>query len=285
MAARSVWTGTLSLGIVNVGVKMYKATDEPNSETGLRQLHATCNHPINEKKFCFHCNADVAATDLAKGFPNADGTFTVLTKEDIDSIKPDTADVIAVETFVDADRIDPLYIDKSYFLAPDKGQQEAYVLLHAAMVEKHKVAQSRLSIYGREHIVIIRPLGAGFVLQLMRSKNEVRALDALPTYVAPGAVAVNPAMLVIANQLVDSYSGDFDVTEYEDGYVKDFKALIASKQTGTVLASKTAAPVAPKTDLMSALKASLNASAAKAVKTPVVVKATKVTKAKKAKAA
>jgi DNA end-binding protein Ku len=284
MAARSVWTGTLSFGLVSFGVKAYKATDEPNAETSLRQLHRSCNHPINQVTRCLHCNTDVPYSDIAKGFENPDKTFTVLSKDELDSIKPATADVIAIETFVPADSIDPLYIDASYFLAPEKGQAEAYALIHAAMVEKGKVAQSRLTIYGREHIVILRPLGSGFVLQLMRSKNEVRDMSVLPTYVAPGAVVLNPAMLALAGQVVDTYTGTFDVTEYEDAYVKDFKSLVASKQSGTPLAPKTAAPVAPKTDLMAALKASLSANAAKSTKTP-VVKATVAPKAKKAKAA
>lgn len=285
MSVRSIWTGTLSFGLVSFGVKAYKATDEPNAETSMRQLHNACAHPINQKTVCFHCDpagATVPYSDIVKGVEQ-DGAFIVLSKEELDSIKPESSESIAVEAFIDAVSIDPLYVANSYFLAAEKGQQEAFVLMQAAMVEKGKVAQARMTIYGREHIVTIRPMGSGLVLQLMRSKNEVREMDNLPTYIAPGAVAVKPEMLALANGVVDMLSTAApDYTEYEDAYVTDFKALVASKASGVALPVKVVKASAPKGDLMAALKASLAAAAVptKKVKATVAVKpATKLKKA------
>jgi DNA end-binding protein Ku len=281
MAARSIWTGTLSFGLVSFGVKAYKATDEPNAETSMHQFHGACSHPINQKTFCAHCNADVAYSDIVKGV-NINGSVVTLTKAELDSIKPETADAIVVEGFIPAATIDPLYVDASYFLAPEKGQSEAFVLMHAAMVEQKVAAQARLTIYGRERIVTIRTAGSGLVLQLMRSKNEVRDMANLPTYVAPGAVTVKADMLALANQVIGTMTAAVpDYTEYEDSYAADWKALVASKSSGTPLPVKTATPKAPTGDLMEQLKASLSKAAPKAMKTAKPV----VAKAKKAKAA
>jgi DNA end-binding protein Ku len=285
MSARSIWTGTLSFGLVSFGVKAYKATDEANAETAMHQFHGACSHPINQKTVCLHCNADVAYSDIVKGI-TVGTTVVLLTKDELDSIKPATADAIVVEGFIPATTIDPLYVDASYFLAPEKGQQEAFVLMHAAMVEQGKAAQARLTIYGRERIVTIRTAGSGLVLQLMRSKNEVRDMADLPTYIAPGAVTVKAEMLALANQVIGSMTVAVpDYTAYEDGYAADWKALVASKSGGAALPVKTATAKAPAGDLMEQLKASLSKAAPKVVKTPKALPVAKATKAKKAKAA
>ena len=284
MSVRSIWTGTLSFGLVSFGVKAYKATDEPSAETGMRQLHNACSHPINQKTVCFHCDpagANVPYSDIVKGVEQG-ANFVILSKEELDSIKPESSESIAVEGFIPVNSIDPLYVANSYFLAAEKGQQEAFVLMHAAMVEQGKAAQARMTIYGREHIVTVRPMGSGLVLQLMRSKNEVRGMENLPTYIAPGAVSVKPEMLALANQVIGSMTADVpDYTEYEDAYVADFKALVASKASGEALPVKPAKAAAPKADLMAALKASLAASAPKPVK-KVKASAEKPAKLKKA---
>jgi DNA end-binding protein Ku len=118
MSVRSIWTGTLSFGLVSFGVKAHKATDE--AKTGMHQFHS-CGHPINQKNVCVKCNTDVAYSDIVKGV-TVNGATVLLTKDELDAIKPETADSIAVEGFVPLDSIDPLYVDASYFLAPEKGQ-------------------------------------------------------------------------------------------------------------------------------------------------------------------
>ena len=133
MAVRSIWAGTLSVGLVSVGIKAYKATDEPNSETSMHQFHSACKHRINEKTICKHCNVDVASSDIVKGVETATGVV-ILTKEEIDAIKPASSTTMVVESFIDVNSIDPLYVGVSYFRAPDEGRAQAYVILHAAMV-------------------------------------------------------------------------------------------------------------------------------------------------------
>jgi DNA end-binding protein Ku len=280
MSVRSIWSGTLSFGLVSFGVRAYKATDEATAETSMHQYHGACSHIVNQKLFCSHCNTDVAYSNIVKGVEVGDKIVT-LTKDELDAIKPDTAESITVEGFIPADSIDPLYVDASYFLAPENRQAEAFVLMHAAMVEQKKAAQARITIYGRERIVTIRTAGSGLVLQLMRSKNEVRDMSEIPTYVAPGAVTVKPEMLALANQVIGSMTVTVpDYTEYEDGYAADWKALVASKVNGTALPVKATKTVAPAGDLMSALKASLAKTPVKATKKvkAVVAKAPKVTK-------
>jgi DNA end-binding protein Ku len=283
MAARSIWKGNLSFGLVSFPVKLYKATDDANTETAMRMLHGVCNHPINEKKVCAHCATDVAYGDVVKGVEQADGTFVVLTKDELDSIKPATGESIAIEHFIDANSIDPLYVDASYFLAPDKGAAEGFATMHLAMRDKGAAGQARFTIYGRERIVTLRPLAGGFVLQLMRSKEQVRDIAVLPTYIAPGAVTVNPDMLALAGQVIDGMrAGAPDYTDYEDSYVAEFKALVNAKATGAALPVKASAPAPKAVDLMAALKASLAKGATAPTKAVKAAKPVKPAKAKKA---
>lgn len=284
MSAHAIWTGRLSVGLVTVGVKAYKSCDEPDAETSLRQLHNACSTPINQKRHCEKCNVEIPYADIVKGYENPDGSFVVLTADELKAIKAPSTDTIAVTEFVPVADIDPIYVSATYYLTPDKGQTNGYATLAAAMTKKRVAAQGRLSIYGREHNVTVRPFGAGLVLQLMRTVTEIRDARELPNAIAPGAVTVDPAQVKLAEQLLDMYAGKFDATDYEDEYLKAFKALVDAKKQGAVPFVAPAAKVAPATpDLMSALKASLDAAsrtkAPKVAKKPVEKTAAKKRKA------
>jgi DNA end-binding protein Ku len=263
MSARSIWKGVLNFSLVSVPVKLYKATDEKGKETSCRTLHAACNHPINEKTICTHCNTDVAAGDTVKGVVGPDGAFIVLTKDEIDGIKAQSSDTLAIETFVPlAEASDPLWVENSYYLTPDgKAATKAFATLRAGLLETQTAGQARITINGREQSALVVPNANGLTVRLMRSKSLVRDASELPAAFEPSAVTVDPAEAALLKQIIGTLSAPFDKNDYEDGYVKAFKALVESKTTGVPVAATTTATVqAAGADLMAALKASLNSA-------------------------
>lgn len=269
MSARSIWAGTLSIGLVNVPVKAYKATDEKEDALKMRLLHRGCSKTVNQTMHCSTCNKSVDWADIVKGVAQEDGTFVPLTKEELDTIRPEKSDAIVVERFVPKEQVvDSLWIETTYYLVPDgKAALSGFATMLAAMEKTGRAAQGMLTIYGREHVVSILPSGSILKLQLMRTKALVRDSSELPNYVAPNAIKVDATQLKLAEQLVASLADDFDPTDYEDSYVEDFEKLVAAKKAGTAAPSK-AAKTAPAAsgDLMSALKASLDTKLPKVAK-------------------
>lgn len=270
MSARSIWKGTLSFSLVHVPVKLYKATDEKSKETACRTLHSTCKHPINEKTICAHCNVDVPATDTVKGVLNTDGTYTVLTKEDIDGIKAPSSDALAIETFVPLTEVsDPLWVENSYYLTPDgKQATKAFATLRTGLLETKMAGQARITIYGREQSAIVVPNETGLTVRLMRSNSLVRDASELPAAFDPKAVSVDAADLGLLKQIIARDAAPFDKNDYEDDYVKAFKSLVAAKATGTAVPVVAQSVQAAGVDLMAALKASLSAAKLPTAKAP-----------------
>lgn len=250
-------------------VKLYKATDEPGSETKMNEIHRTCSCQVNRKNVCLTCGVDVPPSDVLKGVP-ANGGFVVLTPEEIAGIKPASSASLDIETFVPEDSIDPLFVTSSYYLSPDGDvAQRSFATVAAGLRETGTVGQGRFTIYGRESTVTLRAVDNGLVVQLMRSANEVRSQEDLPGYMAPGAVVTVPAEVSIMKQLIQMNAGTFDPTEYKDEYAEDFKALVAAKLSGTAVPPKAATTIPmASTNLMSALKASLASHAPAPKRTP-----------------
>src|SRR5579885_42017 len=157
MSARAIWKGTLSFGLATMPVKVYKATDDPGDATATRMLHKDCNTPINQKYHCEKCAKDLGYHDTHKGVDNGDGTFVVLTKDELDSIKPESSDVVARTSFVPASSINSIYVRDTYYVTPDgKAAQDAYALLVSLCAEGF-AGQGSWTYSGREHNVIVRP--------------------------------------------------------------------------------------------------------------------------------
>ena len=262
MSAHAIWTGALSFGLVTIPCKAYKATDEPNAETSLNELHNCGNGkyaPANRKQHCLACAKDILASDIVKGIKQADGSYVIISKDELATIKPSSSDTIVVESYVKINTIDSLYVRDTWYLTASTGAaKEAYATMAAAMLAEGTAAQGRWTVYGRSHNVIIRPFGSVFAIQQMRSVNEVREAEELPGFQAAKSITINPASLKMARMMVTNSLAEFDATEYEDEYVADFKALVAAKVSGKVIAGAPAAKVVmPTADLMAALTASL----------------------------
>lgn len=284
MAARSIWKGALSVGLVQVGVAAYKATDDATDATRKKWLHAGCLTPIGQKKTCVTCGvAELALSDIVDGVEQADGRFVLVTKDEIAAIKAPSSDTIAVEAFVPAADIDAIYIASTYYVGPST-PTPAFALLREAMRARGVVMTGRVSLYGREHQVALRPLGQVLAMHLLRTDEDVRATEEIPGF-ANLSAPVDPAQLALADQLLALYAGTFDPMAYEDQYVKAFHALVAAKAAGTpVPVVPTTAQPAPM-DVMEALKRSLAAVPATVVKIPKATKAKAAKPGKKAQAA
>lgn len=282
--AKSIWAGSLALGLVNIALKAYKATDDPSSETATRQLHGACNTPVNQKRVCPTCDVEVPFDQLVKGVEIADGKFVILTDEDVKAIRAESSETIAIERTVPIGAVDSLYIDSTYYLAPDgKGAAASFVMLREALAQKGKMAIGHLAIYGREHLVGIRPIGQLLAMQMLRSHDEVRNIEEVPGLTLVPST-VDKAQVALAGQLLDMYAGDFDPTAHEDSYVVAFKALVEAKTNGTAAPAAASKPMAQVVDIMEALKASLATGKNVKAKAPKakMAKASDKVKAKKA---
>ena len=272
IANRATWTGVLGFGLVNLTVKTLKATEEEKVE--LNQVHH-CNSdktgmtPIYTQlkragMSCPTCNETVEGTNILKGYQYAKGEFAIISDDEKKGCSVNSDKRMTVEKFVKMTSIDPIYFADAEYLVPDKGFEETFSTLRAAMVGRGVVAIAQTAQRGREQTVVIRPYGTnGMVVHYMYFDNEVRSCDKWQT------VAVDDKKVELAAMLIDMLSGDFDATDYEDSFTRSFKGLINDKIMG-----RTPAPVAlpapavtSPVDVMAMLQASLNQ--------PVAVKAKK----------
>jgi DNA end-binding protein Ku len=257
--ARSIWTGTISFGLVTVPVKLYSAVNRKTVR--FHQLHATTGMRIQQKRVDPQTGEEVPYDEIVKGYEIAPDRYVVIAPEELEALDPKKTKTIDIEDFVDLGDIDPIFYDHPYYLAPGPGGAKPYRLLLEAMRETSKVAVARVVIRQKENLVAIRPMGDVLGMTTMIFADEVvdpEKLDDLPD---PDEVKTTERELDIAKQLVESLSGRFEPDKYHDSYREDVLALIERKAAGEEIAVQPPREEdqAPVPDLMSALKASLDA--------------------------
>lgn len=261
MAPRSIWSGALSFGLVNVPVKLYPATR--SKDVRFNQLHAADGARIKQKRVCGLDGAEVPAEEIVKGYEIAPDQYVTITQAELDSVAPKASRLIEIEEFVDLADIDPLFYESSYYLVPEKTAAKPYALLHRAMAEEQKVAIGRVVLRSKEYLTAIRPLGETLTMATMRFADEIVPRDQLEGL--PGAdQAAAERELAMARQLVQSLSAPFEPAKYTDSYREALLAMIERKAEGHEITEQPEAPAAPKAvDLMAALEASLAAAKAR----------------------
>jgi DNA end-binding protein Ku len=257
--ARSIWTGTISFGLVTVPVKLYSAVNRKTVR--FHQLHATTGVRIQQKRVDPQTGEEVPYDEIVKGYEIAPDRYVVIAPEELEALDPKKTKTIDIEDFVDLGDIDPIFYDHPYYLAPGPGGAKPYRLLLEAMRETSKVAVARVVIRQKENLVAIRPMGDVLGMTTMIFADEVvdpEKLDDLPD---PDEVKTTERELDIAKQLVESLSGRFEPDKYHDSYREDVLALNERKAAGEEIAVQPPREEdqAPVPDLMSALKASLDA--------------------------
>jgi len=256
---RSIWSGAISFGLVNVPVKLYSAVSRKTVR--FHQLNSDTGHRISQKRVDSVTDEEVPYEKIVKGFELTKERYVVVTPEELDSIAPEKTRAIDIEDFVDLEDIDPIFYDHPYYLVPDKGAGKAYGLLLEAMRESGKVAIARVVLRSKEQLVAIRP-GEGDVLTMetMIFHDEVVPADDLDDVPSTKDLKTSDRELKMAQQLIDSLSSDFEPSKYHDEYREKVLELIEAKADGQEI---TVAPEAPEPakvpDLMAALEASLAA--------------------------
>jgi DNA end-binding protein Ku len=247
----TVWKGSISFGLVNVPVKMHAATE--TQEIHFNYLHEDCHNRIRYMKKCPHCDIEVAAEDIVKGYEYEKDKYVIMNDEDLASLEKPMSRSIDILDFIDLVEIDPVYYQKSYYLSPEETAQKAYRLLSQAMADTRKVAIAKLTMRSKQHLACLRVIDDNIiVLETMYYPAEIRHLDAVWDKVTPTEIELS-----MARQLIQNLAAPFEPQKYRDDLREQVKELIEKKITGETF-SVTAAPEPGKViDLMEALRASI----------------------------
>jgi DNA end-binding protein Ku len=256
--ARSIWSGAISFGLVNVPVKLYSAVSRKTVR--FHQLNGDTGHRVAQKRVDSVTGEEVPYDQIVKGFELTKERFVVITPEELDSVAPEKTRAIDIEDFVDLEDIDPIFYDHPYYLVPDKGAAKAYGLLLEAMRESGKVAIARVVLRSKEQLVAIRPAGDVLTMETMIFHDEVVPTDVLDEVPEAKELKTSDRELKMAQQLIDSLSSDFEPSKYHDEYREKVLELIERKAEGEEIAIQPQADEPEKVpDLMAALEASLAA--------------------------
>jgi DNA end-binding protein Ku len=281
---RAIWTGAISFGMVTVPVKLYSAVDRKTVR--FHQLSGKTGVRVAQKRVDPSTGDEVPYEDVVKGYEIASDRYVVIEPGELEALEPKKTKAIEIEDFVQLAQIDPVFYDHPYYLAPGPGGAKPYRLLLEAMRETGKVAIARVVIRSKEQLVAVRPMGNALGMATMLFEDEVLDPDRLDEIAEAAQVKTTKRELDIAEQLIESLAGDFEPDRYADTYREQVLELIERKAQGKAIAvqpqPEEAAEPAP--DLMSALKASLDAVRARESDGGAPAKARKPAARKKAKA-
>lgn len=253
MAARSIGSGTISFGLVSIPIKLFTATS-PQS-VSFNQLHKKCGGRIKQQLFCPLDNEIVQRTDIVKGYEYTKDKYVQFSDEELKQLEAERTDRIDIVEFVPNESVDFIYIEKTYYLGPDKGGDRAYKLLSEAMTRTGRIAVGRLGTRGKEQLVLMRPYRGGIVLHHVYYADEVRSFDEVDR---PGEVEFKPVEADLADKLIEQLTKDsFDPEQYHDDYRDRVMAAVEQKAAGQEVSVVKDAPQAQIIDLFEALKRSL----------------------------
>jgi DNA end-binding protein Ku len=257
MRMRSIWKGSVSFGLVSIGVKLYSATEE--RDVSFHQVRRSDGSRIRYKRIAESDGEEVAYADIAKGYVLPSGETVVLTDDDFADLPLPSAKVVDVLQFVPVDQIDPIYFNKSYYLEPEKTAVKPYVLLRDALEESDTAGLVKVAIRNREQLATLRVRDGVIVLETMIWPDEVREPD---FGFLDDDIELRPQEQSMARSLLESMAGDFDPSQYTDDYRAALQSVIEAKIEGreVVEADEPQPNAGNVVDLMSALRASVDAA-------------------------
>jgi DNA end-binding protein Ku len=261
MAARATWKGFLKISLVNIPVKVFPAT-ESSATISFNQLHGSCQTRIQQKRWCPHCSREVPISEIVKGYEFEKGRYVVLSDEDFDKVRPESTRVIDLVQFADDSAIDPIYVDRAYYLAPDGPMAaDAFAVIREGM--RGKVGVGKLALYGREYLVAVRPQQRGIVMYMLHHAAEIRSIDAVEE-LSTVSDSVKPEEMKLARQVIGTFEAPLNLQDYRDEYREGLQRIIDAKIAGEEFVASTVDAPPKVVNLMEALKKSLDAvSAAK----------------------
>jgi DNA end-binding protein Ku len=250
--ATIVWKGQLQFGLVSLPVRLYSAArDETIS---FNQLHATDHSRIKQVIYCQAEDKPVPRNELVKGYEYEKDHYVVIEDEDLQNAAPKTAKVMEIQEFVKADQVDPVFLDSSYYMAPEEGGEKPYALLFEALRQSQYYGVAKVSMHNREHVVILRPARKGLLLHTMYYVDEIRQVEEFRTDTS----LIKERELELAKTLISALAEDFQPEKYQDSYRENIRQMIDAKVAGRKVVEPPEPKIAPVIDIMEALKRSLS---------------------------
>jgi DNA end-binding protein Ku len=255
MAPRPTWKGYLKVSLVNIPVKVFPAT-ESAATISFNQLHAECQTRIQQKKWCPHCDREVPNSEIVKGYEFEKGRWVVVEDEDIQKVRVESTRVIDLVQFTDDTAIDPIYVDRAYYLAPDGAvATDAFAVMREGMVGKAGIG--KVALYGREYLVAIRPQKKGLVMYTLHHDAEIRSIDTIEELNSV-PTKVKPEEIKLAKQVIGTFESELNLKDYKDEYREGLRQIIDAKIAGEEIVAPDVQEPPRVVDLMEALRRSLD---------------------------
>jgi DNA end-binding protein Ku len=251
---KAIWNGSLSFGLVNIPVKLYAAIER--RPVSFKLLHEKDNSPIEYRRWCSQHGHEVPWNEVVKGVDLGEGTFYVLSKQELGSLRPKRSESIDVQEFVAEDNLDRIWVDQHYYLGPDKGGQKAFFLLREVLVRGKKLAIATFVMREREYVAAIGPYGPGMLLTTLNYLDEVRSMEGLEGMAEKPPTKRNE--LELAEQLIDKMTMDkLNLSKFKDNYRERLKQAIEARDAKHLVQVEQEVRPTPEANLLDALKASL----------------------------
>ncbi len=256
--ASTVWKGFISFGLVSVPVRLYAAAREEH--VSFNQIHSECGGRIKQQIFCPQCDRVVERNELQKGYEVDKGTYVIVSPDELKALESSSSDVMEIQQFVSLEEVDPIYFQTSYYSAAEESGKRAYNLLFRGMVREKLAAIARVTMGGREQVVLIRPYDGGMLLHTLYYAAEVREVA---EYGHDTEAEVPEQEVALAEKFMEALRAPFAPEQFIDAYKDKVLSLVESKRAGMAPeAGEEKRRLAPVVDLMTALKQSLAAKEA-----------------------
>ena len=249
--ASTVWKGHLTFGLVSFPVKLYSAAR--SESISFNQLHKTDGSRVRQVLYCAAEDKPIPRTEIVKGYEYEKDRYVVIEDEEIKKVAPQTAKVMEIQEFVKADSVDPIYLETSYYMAPDEAGEKPYALLFDALKKTGYMGIAKVTMHNREHVVILRPGANGVLLHTMYYTHEIRKVDEFRTDLS----LVKEKELALAENLVEALAAEFESDKYKDSYRENLLQMIESKKDGKEIVATPEPRQEKVVDILEALKASL----------------------------
>ena len=261
MAARAIWKGSISFGLVNIPIQAFSATQKEDY-TSFNQL-CDNGHKIKYKKWCPVEEREVPWSEIKKGYEITKNNYVVLEKEEMDNVRLKSTNTIEIKEFINAKEFDPIYIEKNYYVGPDPGKHKnsqtsnkAYSLFVKILNETNKIAIGKVVLKDKERLVALTAYQRGLVMHQLKYLDEIRPMDEIGGL--DSSQKIDPKELSLGKTLVETLTTEkFDPGQYTDSYAKELERLIEAKSRGQRVTIKEEEKLEETTDILEALKASL----------------------------
>jgi DNA end-binding protein Ku len=252
---RTIWNGSISFGLVNIPIGLALATQR--NDVAFRTLHRECGTPIKQKRWCPLHEREVEPEELVKGWEVAKGEFVIVEESDLEAVALTRSQSIDILRFVKLADVDPVYFDRTYYLAPASADaaRRPYVLLLRAMQETGMAAVGKFVLWGKENLCLIRAQGDTLAMETLFFADDVRNKAEIEDAVE--ATEVRKAELQLAEQVIESLVGEWKPEDFENEYRRDIKAMLEAKLAGEQIARPEPVAETPVIDLMEALRRSV----------------------------